>query len=942
MGFRICFFAALFATACAMCYVSSSGHDSVTCSSSADPCLTISYAISARDCPQITIQSKDLFLNHSVEVPPHFTQFTLTGEVNTMSKLRCDTAVPPFSAITIQSSAMVSLTLARLSFLNCHAPVSGGALRINTSSPNTVDIHIEDCLFDSCSAPCGGGALDLTMAHGPGSGGLNLTLSRSRFEMNTVVGGACPAGADAGPLGGGAVRVRGDATVTPGLADPAQAAVGVDQCIFHYNGVLGRPAEAAGGALLAASVHSVTLNGSLFDTNRLAVRTRARGAGAAVLRSLALRVEGSTFARNGDYPESDVSEWNGGGLAFDDLADDQGHRLVGATVALLGTNFTANLLVGHTVYGGAAFLSLRGPLVVRGTVFSQNQVQSPGNDAGCAFGAGLYAKSPKITIEGSDFLGNSVVAPFMAQGGGLMADFTQLPDSTLWMADCRLVANQLAFSVTTHTIFEGAGLYSHGAMLAVLAGVTATGNLISGLQDSRGAGISLDTVVQEVRVDGLSCAHNRILLTVQNDQTEVMGACLHIRVGPATRVLIDGSQFTDNIIVGIQAFGAALGLSSLTPASSLAVTNSLFLQNAITAPFAGKGAGIYFPVGQAVVANSTFAQNTVSSREAVGGALCFEGASAQLDNVTMLDNSVVGALAASGGALAATGDVLAVTRELAMHGCTLDGNWASCPGCLVRGGAVFVSGLVASLVDTVFTGRPNTQPLAEVYAGGGCLYATQTKPLTVQGCVFTQCQAQEGGALMSLGSDLRLVGCSFGQCRAEDEGGAVFLNAGRATMTGSSCVGCSAIIGGCISGQATALTIDGSQLEANRGELLGGALYLDSSQLTMRGSQAAGNRAPTGTGGVASLYRGNATPGQRRPGHGLVPVRGSFGSWGDTVTGSKQGAFFGAGFFDNLTLAIHGSTFEENLAELGGALAVVGCSCLLEGSLFAHNTASGG
>jgi hypothetical protein len=124
-----------------------------------------------------------------------------------------------------------------------------------------------------------------------------------------------------------------------------------------------------------------------------------------------------------------------------------------------------------------------------------------------------------------------------------------------------------------------------------------------------------------------------------------------------------------------------------------------------------------------------------------------------------------------------------------------------------------------------------------LYGGGLLVRGAAEKLLSVSGCIFQRCSAQEGGGISLLGTTAAVTGCTFENCSAGVSGGGVFCIAGSPAIRKCTFIGCSADKGGGGAGcQTSNATFDGCTFEkCHTRHIHGGGLHIAESSPTVTG-----------------------------------------------------------------------------------------------------------
>ncbi|MEM7386382.1 MAG: right-handed parallel beta-helix repeat-containing protein [Verrucomicrobiota bacterium] len=134
---------------------------------------------------------------------------------------------------------------------------------------------------------------------------------------------------------------------------------------------------------------------------------------------------------------------------------------------------------------------------------------------------------------------------------------------------------------------------------------------------------------------------------------------------------------------------------------------------------------------------------------------------------------------------------------------------------------------------------------------GGAILIKAGGKLTVDGCRFTGCEAESGGAIYNGGGQLKVSGSTFARNTAFLEGGAIYTALGKTEITGCTFHHNYGETGGAIANAQTDLSIDHSTISTNEAEYEGGGLHHRSGQSRLEYVTITLNKAGRAGGGLA-------------------------------------------------------------------------------------------
>ncbi len=208
-------------------------------------------------------------------------------------------------------------------------------------------------------------------------------------------------------------------------------------------------------------------------------------------------------------------------------------------------------------------------------------------------------------------------------------------------------------------------------------------------------------------------------------------------------------------------------------------------------------------------------QTTWSYQGKGAGMHCEGGSSVVAQDVTFRSNYT---WFAGGGLGLAGGDTQAELTRCAFVDNTTSTD-VGCWGPEQSGAALYINDAEATLTDVEFSGNWS-------YHDGGALYCIASPRITLDECVFSQCEAvRRGGAICSSSSNLTVTGSIFGANHAGDIGGAVWANSRFAEAEFAYCI-----------------------FTGNEGSSCGGAIHTTYGPVDLANCTLEGNRAVSGSG----------------------------------------------------------------------------------------------
>ena len=237
------------------------------------------------------------------------------------------------------------------------------------------------------------------------------------------------------------------------------------------------------------------------------------------------------------------------------------------------------------------------------------------------------------------------------------------------------------------------------------------------------------------------------------------------------------------------------------------------------------------------------------------------------------------------------------------------------------GGAAHLDGCTASFTDTTFEENQVEKPTSGEHTKGGAIFASNTD-LTCTRCTFTSNFSEEdGGAISITEGPLTLTDSTFTGNNADDDGGAVYQEE-DSTYDGMTLTNVSFVNNG-----AQADTPSGSIYDFKSG---GGAIWASYETIVINESEFTDNRAMTTHGDGGAIFTSKSS----------LTIHDSTFENNSADAGNGYG---GAIFTSNTgSFTLKGNEFNENTAQMGGAVAVLEVDSLVgKVNTFCLNSAGG-
>eukprot|EP00898_Chlorokybus_atmophyticus_P002166 jgi/Chlat1/2950/Chrsp2S04680 len=348
-------------------------------------------------------------------------------------------------------------------------------------------------------------------------------------------------------------------------------------------------------------------------------------------------------------------------------------------------------------------------------------------NAGDTGAAALYNTGTAV-LDTSEFLGNSADAPAI---GGVVVN-----EGRINVTGCNFQRNSASAG---GALWNGKGRlsirtseFTDNTALLDASGAIVTNSAGTLIIDSSNFTNNINSAIQTAGSLFLSASH------FEGNTQAPFGSGVYVLKGSAT---IQGCTFTGNEVSASGGVGGAVYASG----NSLDLSGSQFTRN--FAPFGG--GALLLAAGTASVAACTFHQNNA-----------LQGGAIQNDNTMVLTDCIFTENTASNVGGAFVGQFSSTIVR-----CTFDSN--TCNGNPINtGGALYINELGANITDTTF--RRNQSP------GGGAIYFISST-CNINNATFVDNAAVTGGALMAIsGNNVVVAASNFTTNNASLDGGAVY------------------------------------------------------------------------------------------------------------------------------------------------------------------------
>ncbi len=390
----------------------------------------------------------------------------------------------------------------------------------------------------------------------------------------------------------------------------------------------------ASGAAINSTAANVTINESTFTDNR------SNAGGGAISSFVAdLTVNSSTFSANTAITDSGNAM--GGAIVF-------GADLGTEELAIAGSRFENNAALNH---GGAIWAGSAKNISISDSVFENNSVTARANEAGTGAnaeahgGAISFYQTDILTIEESDFIGNSATN----YGGALYIENNKggiSPDDIVDVniTDTTFDSNSAIYSVTEGTLSYGGAIYTSMSSTDVVANINISESTLKNNTAACYAGalyiadsddnmiVTIDqTTVDNNQTDGTAetCTHgsagailiagdNTLIInrsTLSNNTAASLGGAVYVQSqgGDGTQTVLQMSNAT---VTGNNASNGAVTISGAYGDGSF-IKHSTFIDNTAT-----NGGGAIVTNGASSNEDLIISHTIVSGNESTWGQVC--------------------------------------------------------------------------------------------------------------------------------------------------------------------------------------------------------------------------------------------------------------------------------------------------------------------------------
>ena len=631
----------------------------------------------------------------------------------------------------------------------------GGALAVVQTSAGT----LEGCTFTGNSVDhtgkCRGGAVYVGMDS-------TLDVTASAFDGNyTSQGEDCTGGAIYANTGC-VVTLNSGTTFSNNTSRHGGAVMITSGARLNATGVTFTGNRASGGghggAIMANSETSVTLNSCVFNKNSVTASGDYYGGAVAVTNESAGTVTACTF--DGNFVENMSKNAHGGAIyvglsskvdlsGANSFSNNYGKSELSAYGGAIYANNGCTVTVGEgakftgnqSTRGGAMFANAGAKLVVRGAAFNENNAVNGGGAIYVYADEKQAADFVNLSVENSTFSGNHAAtfhggAVTVHNSGKISVKGSQF-DGNYVKADDAFYGGALAVLSNSQAAVEATGF---------------DGNYVSNAKGNSNGGAVYVGFTSSLDVAGGTFANNYV-----SGAEEAYGGAIYANDGCSVTVGKD-TVFTAN--------SATHGGAVFATAAKLNVTGAAFESNTA----AQNGGAVYVYGGTTHVDGAKFDKNTTANNH--GGALtAYNKAELTVKNSAFTANSVKTVNDSYGGAVA-----ILKESTSSVENCVFDGNTVDNGAKNSNGGAVFVGG--ASALDVSGTSQfKNNAAGGSGTAYGGAIYANDGCTVTVgKDAEFVSNSASHGGAIASIGARINVNGTTLKENAATTVGSAVYYS----------------------------------------------------------------------------------------------------------------------------------------------------------------------
>ena len=498
--------------------------------------------------------------------------------------------------------------------------------------------------------------------------------------------------------------------------------------------------------------------------------------------------------------------------------------------------------------GGAISLTGDNVNISKSTFTSNHVIYSDGSDISKIDGGAIFATGHDVTITDSTFtdctasnmggaiytLGDNNIIKNTTftnnkaseDGGALyvLGNGTKLYDSTF----------------TDNVAGDDGGAICWNGDDGTIYNITCNNNTGICNDDSNSRGGTISLTGNNVNISKSSITSGRVVYSDGSDSSKIDGGAMFIT---GDNIIISDTNFTDCTASNDGGAIYALG-------NNVEIINSIFTNNEVTED----GGALYISGENCKIYNSTLNDNRAGDD---GGAIYWEGANGIIDGCDFTDNKGLSAgnpsdpSTSKGGTLSVTGDKLSILNSNFTRGITYNRNDNNV------GGAIFITG------DDVDIESCNFDECTASDADGGTIYIIGDRT-TITNSNISDSTARAGGAIYIDGVYASVIDSSFTNTFAktgavygtDNLGGAIYIKGNYAKISGSDFDESAAYSGGIIYLEGNYCNVSDSSFNGGSASNDGGAMYSTGSYSTVTNSNFTYNGAQ-GNGGAMYWYGGS-------------------------------------------------------------------------------------
>ena len=498
--------------------------------------------------------------------------------------------------------------------------------------------------------------------------------------------------------------------------------------------------------------------------------------------------------------------------------------------------------------GGAISLTGDNVNISKSTFTSNHVIYSDGSDISKIDGGAIFATGHDVTITDSTFtdctasnmggaiytLGDNNIIKNTTftnnkaseDGGALyvLGNGTKLYDSTF----------------TDNVAGDDGGAICWNGDDGTIYNITCNNNTGICNDDSNSRGGTISLTGNNVNISKSSITSGRVVYSDGSDSSKIDGGAMFIT---GDNIIISDTNFTDCTASNDGGAIYALG-------NNVEIINSIFTNNEVTED----GGALYISGENCKIYNSTLNDNRAGDD---GGAIYWEGANGIIDGCDFTDNKGLSAgnpsdpSTSKGGTLSVTGDKLSILNSNFTRSITYNRDNSNV------GGAIFITG------DDVDIESCNFDECTASDADGGTIYIIGDRT-TITNSNISDSTARAGGAIYIDGVYASVIDSSFTNTFAktgavygtDNLGGAIYIKGNHAKISGSDFDESAAYSGGIIYLEGNYCNVSDSSFNGGSASNDGGAMYSTGSYSTVTNSNFTYNGAQ-GNGGAMYWYGGS-------------------------------------------------------------------------------------